>query len=114
MSELKERLKQKTPFKSEVADWDGDQIEVRSMSLAEKTALTEGASKNGDLILSVLMPRLIVATCFDPATGEKLFNEEDVDWINEQNAGVIESVASVGIRLSGLGAEALNDAKKDS
>lgn len=111
METLRQRLNSVPAFTSETVEAWGERIEVRSMSVIEKTMITALAEKDGKLAMEVLLPGIIVATCFDPETGDKVFSEDDIEWIKAQNAGVIEQLAAVGIRLSGLNADAISEGK---
>lgn len=111
---LRDKIMASPIFDKEVVDvaaWNA-KVEVRSMSLAEKVAITERSKRGSEMDLAVLLPGVIVATCFDPETGDKLFTADDVEWLQGQSAGTIETVSAVGIRISGLAEKAV-DAPKD-
>jgi hypothetical protein len=57
---------------------------------------------------------LIVASCFDPDTGEQIFTDGDYEMIMDKSAGVIEHLASRAMDLSGLNREAVTVAEKNS
>ena len=62
-------------------------------------------------------PRLpasvVIATAFDPETGEALFTADDIAALNNKNAAAVGKLSEVGARLSGLTDEAKVEAGKD-
>lgn len=86
----------------EIPEW-GVTVLVRSMSIAAKVALMDSATKaDDDLALDVLLPGVVIATCCDPDTGARTFTADDTGWLVEQPAGLVERVAAIGLRVSGL------------
>ena len=106
ISSVRERLNKVPAFTSElvtVPEWEDVVIEVRSMTVAEKVKLVEAATNaDGDIILAAIQPQLVIATAFDPATGDKVFSDTDADFISAQNARPVERLANAGSRLSGI------------
>jgi hypothetical protein len=102
---LRDRIKaapNSTPTELYEAEAWGVMLEVRSMTVATKTAVTEKATRDDDLDMGIMLPAILIATCFDPETGEHVFTDADTGWLSDQPAGVIEEIATVGLRLSGL------------
>lgn len=97
----------------EVSQWDGVTIELFPMSIATKSRIIGTGDTTGEP-LDKLLPSIIIATCHEPESGEPLFSKDDIPWLSEQPAGVIEAVALAGLRVSGLDDEALERAGKDS
>ena len=114
---LRERLKNVKPFTSEIVavpEWDGEKIEVRSMSVARKTQMvTNATDAAGDVDERALMPELVIACSFDPDTGSPVFSDSDAVWLGDQNAAAVERLATVGMRLSGMDVAAAVDEGKD-
>ena len=114
---LRERLNNVPAFTSEtvtVPEWDGEKIEIRSMTVASKTRMVANATTaSGDIDERKLMPELVIACSFDPASGEPLFSDADAEWIADQNAAAVERLSSVGMRLSGMDIVAAVDEGKD-
>jgi hypothetical protein len=106
---LRDRVRHNgTAFPSELHTAWGEQFEVRSLTVAKKAQITEAATNdNDDLLLDRLLPAVVVATCHDPVTGQPVFTDEDIEWIKEQPAGIVEPLATVGLRVSGLEKAAL-------
>lgn len=63
---------------------------------------------------SKLYPAIIIATCYDPETGEKVFQDDDVELLNSKRASVVEKLGSAGMRVSGLRDEDATEEGKDS
>ena len=114
----RERLNSVPAFVSEnvnVPEWNGEEFEVRSMTVGRKTAMVANATDaDGNVDEQALMPELVIACVFDPASGEPTFADADVSWLKNQNAGAVERLAQVGMRLSGMDvAAAVDEGKGD-
>ena len=98
----------------EVPEW-GVKIEVRGMTGAERTRIMDKATANqGDMNLQMIYPEIVIATSFDPLTGEQVFSPEDRDILLSKSATALDRVASVGMRLSGFTKESADELGKDS
>ena len=110
MESIRERIKaaqDTTTEVVEVPEWDV-KIEVRSMTGRERAQMMQQAfdQEAGEVIIERFYPEVVIATAFDPETGEKVFQPGDGEWLNAKNAGALERVAQVGLRLSGMDREA--------
>jgi hypothetical protein len=72
------------------------------------------ARESGGLNDPVWNASVVIATAFDPSTGERLFTSDDLAALNSKSAKAVMSVAEVGARLSGLTDEEEVEAGKDS
>lgn len=98
----------------EIPEWDV-KLEVRSMSArARATLLNATVKPNGTMDYKDLYSSLVIGCCFDPESGERVFNDSDADWLSEKNAGPQERIATVAMRLSGITQDALEQGKDDS
>jgi hypothetical protein len=98
----------------DVPQW-GVKIDVRSMDGKTRARLLrECMDENGDLDYESLYPQVIIATAFDPTTGEKIFGPEDQEAINSKSGAALELVASCGMRVSGMDKDAAETAGKGS
>ncbi len=98
----------------EVPEW-GVTLEVRGMSGGDRARILETAvDAMGNLSLQVVYPEIVIATTYDPATGERIFDYGDTEAILAKNALAVDRIASVGMRLSGLGDAGVADAGKAS
>lgn len=79
-------------------------IELRSMTVGQMEALGE-LGEDDDAVLPTL-----IATCFDPKTGEALFTEDDSEWVRSQPISVIEPLMSAALEASGVDPRAAQQA----
>ncbi len=97
-----------------VPEWDVD-IEVRGMSgLQRAKFLRNSTDKEGEVAFEKFYPQLLIATCFDPESGEQLFDPADADALNTKAGAALERVAGVAQRLSGLGGVDVEEAQGNS
>lgn len=115
---IRDTIKSAVDIESEVIEipqWDQVKIEVRSMSgRARAKLLRQAVQPDGSMDFEALYPSVLIACCHDPDTGELVFSEEDMAWINDKSAGPVEKLAQIGMRLSGLTQEAVNEGKESS
>jgi hypothetical protein len=97
----------------EVPEW-GVKIEVRGMTGAERTRIMDKATAAGEMNLQMIYPEIVIATSFDPLTGEQVFVPEDRDILLSKSATALDRVAMVGMRLSGFTKESADELGKDS
>jgi hypothetical protein len=104
-----------------VAAW-GVEVEVRGLTGAQRAAALERAmvtvEKGGveslqrdDTKLSAL---LIIEATYDPATGERVFEDADIDPVMGKSAGALDQVAAVAMRLNGMTVEEHKAIEKNS
>jgi hypothetical protein len=97
-----------------VPEWNV-KIEVRGMTGAERTRIMDMATASqGDMNLQFVYPEIVIATSFDPETGEQIFVPADRDILLSKSATALDRVAMVGMRLSGFTKESADDLGKDS
>lgn len=94
---------------SEVVDvpqW-GVKLEVRAPSAKVRSRMVSSAMRKDDdgessVDLESVYPQFLIACCFDPDTGEKVFEDGDQDAINDKSSAAVELVAKACLRVSGL------------
>ena len=96
-----------------VKEW-GIAIEVRGMTGAERTRILDLAQDEKGMNLQMVYPEIVISTAFDAETGEKIFTPDDRTALLSKSANALDSLATVGMRLSGFLAETSNDLGKDS
>lgn len=115
---LKDKIKSAHDIRKEIVvldEWDGAEIEVRTMTASQRTKLLkECTDRDGNIVHDKFQAGLMIACCFDPETGEALFNEDDSDWLMEKSAGPIEKITATALSVSGLNKEAIKKAEKNS
>jgi len=98
----------------EVPEW-GVKVEVRGMTGAERTRIIDKATADGGAVnLQFIYPEIVIATSFDPETGEQIFQPKDRDILLSKSASAIDRLALVGMRLSGFTKEAADEMGKGS
>ena len=104
----------------EIPEWDVV-VEIRSMTARSRARfVAEMASEDGtvgnvndpDRIIGMWW-HVIGQTCFDPASGERAFEDGDQEWLFEKNTRVVNDLANACMAASGLTEEAVGDAGKD-
>lgn len=114
---LREQILNSKDIKSEtikVEEWGNAVIEIRGMSGKERANMLKNSiDKDGKADIEKLYPELIIATCFDPNDGKKLFEKTDRDILNSKASTAIEKVAKVAMRLSGMEAETIEEIEKN-
>lgn len=123
MSSIREAIKaveDSSAEEYEIPEWDVV-IEIRSMTGRSRAHfVAEMASEDGtvggvddpDRIVGMWW-HVISQTCYDPATGERAFDDGDDEWLFEKNARVLNDLANACMEASGLTEEAASDAGKD-
>ncbi|WP_411721495.1 hypothetical protein [Mycetocola sp.] len=103
---IRDRIAAARPYASEVVDfplWDV-KIEVRSISLGLRNemlaSVIDPETKEADV--KRLYPELIIRTSFDPETGERVFSDDDLAFINGLDAGSGDKLAKPALKLSGM------------
>ena len=119
MSELRDKILQFDDIEVEtvtVPEWGGVTVELRTPTVQARGELISQFMKDTGKIDYVRMyPALVVATSYDPETGEQLFTNDDVDALTLKSSKAMERLGEVAIKLSGLenAAERI-DAGKDA
>lgn len=93
----------------DVPEW-GVTLTLRTPTVAERARLISRFTVNGTATttdLAEMYPALLIATCVDPESGAALFTDADADLIRGKNGTVVESIATVALRLCGMGADAV-------
>lgn len=96
-----------------IPEW-GMTLEVRGMTGADRTRILETAVdvNTGSVDLKVVYPEIVMASTFDPETGERVFEEGDRDALLSKSAQAIDRLAEVGMRLGGFTKEATDASAK--
>jgi hypothetical protein len=90
----------------DVPEWDV-KIEVRSPTAKVRShmiSLAMRKDEDGDstIDLESVYPQFLISCCFDPETGEKVFEDGDQDVINAKSSAPVERVAKACLRVAGL------------
>lgn len=97
----------------EVPEWDCT-IEVRGMNGADRSRILELAATADDGKISIgnMYVETVIASAYDPESGERIFTDADRDVLMAKSAAAIDRIAQVGMRLSAMSPEAQDDAKR--
>jgi len=113
--ELRKTILETDDIQSEVIDvpeW-GIKVEVRGMSSKDRAKLLKSAARDGEVNMEAWFPDLLIATVFDPESGEQVFERADRDAINAKSGAAVSAIADVAARLSGLGDTDVQVAKEE-
>lgn len=106
-----------------VPEWDGllgpnvpTVLEVRSMSALEKTEAQAAFAdaKTGVVDNTRFYPALVVASTYDPDTGERVFRPGSEKQLNAKNSRAVTRLAEAALRLNGMTAEQAEQAGEAS
>lgn len=107
-----------------VPEW-GVTFELRSPTGEERSKLQQAfidmdaSQSTGEVVmrdLSQMWPAVIITCCYDPETGERVFemNPATVAELNRKNGAVVERVAQACMPIVGLTAEDIEEKKEPS
>ena len=98
-----------------IPEWDVT-LMVKGMSAGDRIDLMQNAYdvNTGQVNMSIVYPDVVVACVLDPASGEPVFTDDDKSALMGKSSAAIERIATVGLRLSGIGKEEQDAAGKDS
>jgi hypothetical protein len=98
----------------EVKVW-GVTVLVKSMTAKDRARMIGNSTTvTGQFNLEQVLPDLVIHCTYDPETGERVFLESDREALMAKSASAIEEIASVALRLSGMGDDSADEAGKDS
>jgi hypothetical protein len=96
-----------------VPQWGGT-VRVRVMNGIERDEFRAALATAGDTVpVGKFSAALLAASCIDES-GARLFTMEDVEALQAKSAASLDAPAAVAMRLNGLGANAVEDAAKNS
>lgn len=97
-----------------IPEWDVD-VEVRTMTAGKRSEMMKAATDDdGNIDVAQLWPMIIVATAYDPETGESLFTPADVDALKEKSAAAVEMLGGEAMAMSGMGGDPVDEEGKAS
>jgi len=123
VSSIKQKIRAANDLAREilvVPEWDDVSIEVRSMSARQRAqfaAQIESAQREDGVVQRIesLWRVVLLTCCFDPDSGEHVFEDDDIEWLMEEKSGVvIDRVANACLEVSGLREKAVDEAGKSS
>lgn len=104
MSTLREAILNADDLESrtvEVPEW-GVTVELRSPSVERRGEMMTEYMTDGAIDFVRLYPALIVATAFDPESGDALFTNGDIPLLAKKSAKAMERLGAIASELSGM------------
>ena len=98
----------------DVPEWNV-KLEIRGMNgkARAKSMRAASAGPEGAADFEQFFADLIIASSFDPETGEQVFDPADRDAINSKSGAAINRISEIAMRLSGLTDAAVKQAEAD-
>lgn len=93
----------------EVPEW-GVTVEIRAMTAAERATLGESAMVGDKTNVGLMYALTVIASVYDPETGEPVFTSNDKEAILSKSGTVIERLATKALGASGLTDKAVGEA----
>lgn len=110
----RERLFARPRRTKEVTLATGDVVEVRPLSVSERTRLVKACTVDGEVDTEKLIPELVIACVYEtPDATAPMFTVGDREELAQMEASAIDPMWNAAAELNGLGAEAVKDAEKN-
>jgi hypothetical protein len=102
------------PYRSKIITVDGvGEVEVRSLILGDRNrALLAISDEDGQADKSQIMTAFIIAATYDPVTGEKVFTEDDFEFINSREASLMDKLGVEAMKMNNMTPETLEETEK--
>jgi hypothetical protein len=101
----------------QIPEWDVT-VEVRSMSARQRAQMQNYVGDDDQTAgerQEALWGFLLTSCVYDPETGDPVFSDGDMEWLLEDKSfAVIDRLTSKCLSVSAVGADAVDDAGKDS
>ena len=118
MSTTRDRIRQSDDTEMRtvhIPEWDVT-VRVKSMSAGDRAAIFSETAANDDVILlDSFWGRIMIECVLEVDSNDRVFEPDDVEWLmSDKSADVINRLAEICMEVSGLSADAVGDAGKDS
>lgn len=124
-SSLRAKILDAKDIKKELVTIDewGVTVEVRGLTGAQQVRISKAAEvkdvdKNGEPTTrtdnNLLAQAMILASTFDPDTGELVFEPTDADGLYEKSGAALNKIATAALRLNGMAAGEEEKIEKNS
>jgi len=113
---IRDQIRAADDLSAELVDIDewAVTVEVRSMTGRQRAAVVRAISGDDDDRLESLWGEILVACVHDPDSGEPVFDADDLEWLFDKSAAVIDRLSTVCLRVAGIVDGAVDEAGKDS
>lgn len=130
MSRLADKIRNAEDLHSDlyqIPEWDVTVL-VKSMSARQRANYASILSAGGingmdaDAMASTALSKveslwgnMLVACCYDPETNERVFTDDDLEWLMDEKSGeIVGNLATKCLEVSGLSGDSADDSGKDS
>lgn len=117
MSDLRSKIlsaKDRREQVVEIPEW-GVSVLVRSMTAGDRGELMDAVrEKDGTMRVGEMHTRVALLTAHDPETKRPIFEPLDIDALAGKHPGAIDRIATLGLELSGMGADVKAALEKNS
>lgn len=97
-------------FRTELVTVDGEEVEVRQLSVRDRLNVYNRSTKNGVLDPLQFQIWAVISTCYVPGTNEKLFEDADYDGLVDQpTGGFLDQLSEAAINMLNVEANPTND-----
>jgi hypothetical protein len=126
VSRLAEKIRSAEDLHSDIyhiPEWDVT-VMIQSMSARQRANYASVIASDGaeaEVMTATALNRIeslwgnmIVACCYDPETHERVFTDDDLDWLMDEKSGeVVGDLATKCLEVSGLSGDSADDSGKD-
>lgn len=113
---LREKILNSNDIKSEklmIEEWEVE-VEIKALTGKKRAAImTTAIDSRGKMDFEKLYAELVISSTYDIESQELIFEPTDRDMLNEKSGGVLEKIAQVVIKLSGLKPDSVETAEKN-
>jgi hypothetical protein len=100
----------KKNFRSEIVTVDGEEVEVRQLSVRDRLDVYNRSTKNGTLDPLQFQIWAVIATVYVPGTKERLFEDADYDSLIDQPTGsFVDKLSEAAVNMLSVEAKPTND-----
>jgi hypothetical protein len=97
-------------FRKEVVTVDGDDFEVRQLSVRDRMDVYNRATKNGVLDPLQFQIWAVISTVYVPGTDERVFEDTDYESLVKQPTGsFVDKLSEAAVNMLGAEAKPTND-----
>ena len=118
MSKTRDRIRKAKDYRHKIVaidEWDGVEIEARSVDVATRDLVGSISEEAEPAELSHMQLEVIMRSCYDPETGELVFDREtDAELLLGKSPAVIQRLWRTVTELSAITDEAHGEAEKNS
>jgi hypothetical protein len=100
-------------FRSINVTVDGEEIEVRQLSVKQRINIFNKATKNGEVNPLEFQIWSVIYTCYVPGTPERVFDETDFDGLAEQPTGsFLDELSAAAMKMINIEERPTNDSEE--